>query len=170
MQVSLDLAKGTPLFIDGRWVAPLSRQFLDVFDPSSGARLGRVADAGTLDVNAAVEAAERCLRSPSWRGQSGADRAKLLRAIAARMLTHKDRLVLIETTNMGKPYQESVWDVDDAAACFEYYATLAEELDRRQDRALVVSNATMRSRVRLEPVGVCGAIIPFNYPLLMAAW
>lgn len=71
---------------------------------------------------------------------------------------------------MGKPAQESVWDIDDTAACFEYYAQLAEELDKKQNRALVVSNTAMASRVRHEPVGVCAAVIPFNYPLMIAAW
>ena len=77
---------------------------------------------------------------------------------------------MLEVRDNGKPLPEAQWDIADAIGCFRYYAELARELDGRQDEALELPDARFRCRIRHEPVGVAGQIIPWNYPLLMAAW
>ncbi len=81
-----------------------------------------------------------------------------------------DRLVLMEASNNGKPYQEAKVDVGDSAGTFDYYAGLAEELDEKQNTPVPLPDDKFKAYLRYESAGVAGCITPFNYPLLMAAW
>ncbi|KAL1527643.1 hypothetical protein AB1Y20_009029 [Prymnesium parvum] len=159
-----------PLLIDGEWRAPLEPAgFCDVVDAATEETVASVPSAGPADVAAAVAAARRAHERGVWARTPGAERAVVLRRVAALVAERKDALAAVESV-MGKPLAESKWDVDDVAACFEYYAELAVQLDARQGTPLELPDADYRATLRYEPVGVAAAIVPWNYPLLMAAW
>ncbi|MEO7796083.1 MAG: aldehyde dehydrogenase family protein [Thermoanaerobaculia bacterium] len=157
------------LFIDGQWVAPALGGRFEVENPATGEVLHQAPAGTAADVDRAVGAARRAFES-GWGTSSGSERAGFLRAIAERIGSRREELARLEVLDNGKPLPEALWDVDDAAGCFAMYADLAIDLDSRQERPLALPDARFSSRVRLEPVGVAGQIIPWNYPLLMAAW
>lgn len=153
----LDLAARHELFINGRFTPPKSRKYATIVNPATGMDLTRAALAGPADVDAAVRAARAAL--PKWRKLPARERAKLLFRIV-QGIEHRARdLALLETANVGKPITESRdGDVPEAARHFFYYAGWADKLD------------FVFPGQGCQPVGVCGAIIPWNYPLLLAAW
>ncbi|KAL3916376.1 MAG: hypothetical protein SGPRY_006845, partial [Prymnesium sp.] len=164
----LDLEQ--PLFIGGRWTAPsVGSGHCDVLDSASEEVVASVPCAGPLDVDAAVAAARKSFEEGPWARSSGSDRAAVMRRIAALVTERKATIAPVESL-MGKPLTESMWDVDDVSACFEYYADLAVQLDARQGTPIELPDADYKTAVRYEPVGVAAAIVPWNYPLLMAAW
>ncbi|MBT8131653.1 MAG: aldehyde dehydrogenase family protein, partial [Gammaproteobacteria bacterium] len=146
------------LFINGEFVAPESGQYFDTINPATEKSLARVALANQNDVNKAVAAARKACTGP-WSKLSAADRGKYIYRIA-RMLQERSReFAVLESMDGGKPIRESRdIDIPLAAAHFFYYAGWADKLDYafpgRQAR----------------PLGVAGQIIPWNFPLLMAAW
>ncbi len=146
------------LFIGGRFVAPRSGAWFETINPATEEKLSDVAEAGEADVDAAVRAAERAYEKV-WRRMPGKERAKYVYRLA-RMLQEKAReFAILETMDGGKPIKESRdVDVPLAAAHFFYYAGWADKLDY----------AFPGRRAR--PLGVCGQVIPWNFPLLMAAW
>ena len=145
------------LFIGGEFVAPKSGRYFPAINPANEQRLSDIAEANTADVDAAVTAARRAFKS--WSRLPGRERGKYLYRIA-RLLQEKAReLAVLETMDGGKPIKESRdFDLPQVAAHFFYYAGWADKLDYafpgRQPA----------------PLGVCGQIIPWNFPLLMAAW
>jgi betaine-aldehyde dehydrogenase len=153
-----------PLFIDGRFVSAVGAAAREIADPSSRVPLALVADADDADVDRAVAAARRAFET-TWRLETPRERGRVLRALADVIRARADELAAVETRNNGKPIVEAECDVEDAAACFEYYASLASTI--RGDVLPVPDALTLAVR---EPVGVCGQIIPWNYPLVMAAW
>ncbi len=164
----------TQLFIDGRWQSPARGGTFEVVNPATEEVIHLAPAATAEDVDRAVVAARRAFDgSPAaagWGTTSGAVRAPYLEAIAAEITTHREELARLEVLDNGKPLPEALWDVDDAAGCFAMYAELARELDGRQDTPVSLPDGRFTSTVRYEPVGVAGQIIPWNYPLLMAAW
>jgi betaine-aldehyde dehydrogenase len=164
----------TQLFIDGRWQSPARGGTFEVVNPATEEVIHLAPAATAEDVDRAVVAARRAFDgSPAaagWGTTSGAVRAPYLEAIAAAITTHREELARLEVLDNGKPLPEALWDVDDAAGCFAMYAELARELDGRQDTPVSLPDGRFTSTVRYEPVGVAGQIIPWNYPLLMAAW
>jgi betaine-aldehyde dehydrogenase len=106
------------LFIGGRWV-PASQR-LPVISPLNEKTIGSIPAAGPADVDAAVAAAKAAFDG-GWRSTIGAERARYLRAIAAKVRERKSELARLETLDMGKPIAEADWDMDDVAGCFEYY-------------------------------------------------
>lgn len=157
-----------PILIGGTWRAALSGASLDVVDPATETVIDSVANGGEADVDLAVAAARAAF--PAWRRTRAPERAGLLAAIAAGIRTRREELARIEVRDNGKPLPEALWDIDDAAGCFSYYAELAGECDARDEVAIALPDARFTTYVRREPVGVAGLIIPWNYPLLMAAW
>lgn len=155
-------------FIGGRWTSSPTGSPLCVFNPATGTQLHQVQASSSHDAAHAVESAAEAFRS--WRKTSGRERATYLRAIAKGIFERREELARLEVLDNGKPLPEALWDIDDAAGCFDYYAELAEELDQGQWRGIELPDARFRSRLRSEPVGVAALIIPWNYPLLMAAW
>src|SRR6266542_3474105 len=146
------------LLINGQWTAPLSESHFKTINPATEEVLAAVAEGGEQDVDAAVKAA-RAAYTKVWSKTSGAERAKYLYRIA-RILQEKSReLAVIETMDGGKPIKESR-DVDLplVVAHFFYHAGWADKLEYAFPRHAV------------SPIGVCGQIIPWNFPLLMAAW
>ncbi|PTU77842.1 aldehyde dehydrogenase [Pseudomonas indoloxydans] len=157
------------LFIDGQWLAPQSGKHLEVFDPSDASLLAKVAAAGRTDVDLAVSAARRAFDEGSWPRLSGHERAGVLRRIADGIRARQDELAVLEVRDNGKPLPEAQWDIADAAGCFDFYADLAARLDD-DERPIALGDKRFRASVVRQPVGVAAAVIPWNYPLLMAAW
>ncbi|WP_062361758.1 aldehyde dehydrogenase family protein [Variovorax paradoxus] len=160
----------TQLFIDGRWTTPLEGGSFDVLDPATGKVIHRAPAATAVDVDAAVRAARRAFDEGPWPRMKGAQRARYLRAMAASVRRRLEELATLEVLDNGKPLPEARWDIGDVAGCFEYYATLAEELDNHDIEPIALPDPRFVSKAVREPLGVAGAIIPWNFPLLMAAW
>ncbi|MCF6101355.1 aldehyde dehydrogenase family protein [Mesorhizobium muleiense] len=158
------------LYIDGQWRAPAAGGTVEVINPSTEEVIHSIAAAGAEDVDAAVKAARRAFDDGSWSKLTGAERAKYLCAIAAGIRERQAEIARLEVIDNGKPFPEADWDVGDAAGCFDFYAGLAEELDAHPEEAIALPDARFTSKAVKEPIGVAGAIIPWNYPLLMAAW
>ena len=155
------------LFIHGRWQAPAAGQYRDILNPADESVLARVAVADTDDAQLAIEAARSAFDTGSWAQLAGSERARLLLHIAQRIEDNAGHLARLETLNAGKTLGESEGDMANVAATFRYYAALVESDTGRvhtQAPAHVISYAVR------EPVGVCGLIVPWNYPLLQAAW
>ncbi len=146
------------LFINGKFEKPLSKKYFATINPATEEKLSEVAEANAADVNKAVEAARKAYDT-TWKKTSPKERAKYIYRIA-RMVQEKAReLAIIETLDGGKPIRESRdFDVPTAANHFFYYAGWADKLEY----AFPNRNA--------QPLGVAGQIIPWNFPLLMAAW
>ncbi|XP_010678685.2 betaine aldehyde dehydrogenase, chloroplastic [Beta vulgaris subsp. vulgaris] len=161
------------LFIDGEWKEPMKKNRIPVINPSTEEIIGDIPAATAEDVDIAVIAARRALKrnnGEEWASASGAHRAKYLRAIAAKVTERKDQFAKLEARDCGKPLDEAAWDIDDVAACFEYYADQAEALDAKQKAPIALPMETFKCHVLRQPIGVVGLISPWNYPLLMATW
>ncbi len=156
------------LFIGGDWRRPAEPATIDVFNPATGEVIHRVAAGGARDVDLAVDAARLAL--PRWRHAGGAVRGQFLRAIADRLTARAEELARLSSINNGKPLAEALVDMADAAASFAYYAERAAELETSQGRDVKVPDAAYRSRLRLEPAGVAGLIVPWNFPLVTTSW
>ena len=153
------------MLIDGAWVEAGSGKHFDVFDPATGDVLARVPDGGPEDVDRAVGAARRAFEG-GWRDATAQERGRILFRLAEAVRREAPRLAELETRNSGKPIVESEFDMADVATCFEYYGGLATKL---HGEVLPVPDNAISMALR-EPLGVAGQIIPWNYPLLMAAW
>src|SRR5690625_437148 len=154
------------LFINGNWVDPQSKDDILVKNPATNEVITTVGAANESDVQKVVIAAREAFDQGEWQKTSAHERSSLLHQIAEQIEYHADELALIETLNNGKTLKESKSDVQSAADTFKYYASIA--LMPLGERLQVEEPFT--SKVVREPVGVCGQIIPWNYPLLMAAW
>ncbi|MGO7962943.1 aldehyde dehydrogenase family protein [Rhizobium ruizarguesonis] len=158
------------LYIDGQWVKPAKGGTCEVINPATEEVIHRIAAATAEDVDLAVKAARRAFDRDGWPKLTGAQRAGYLRAIADGIRARQAEIARLEVLDNGKPFPEADWDVADAAGCFDFYAGLAEQLDNNPEEAIALPDARFTSKAVREPIGVAGAIIPWNYPLLMAAW
>lgn len=154
------------MHIDGRWVNSRSGETRTIIDPANGEAIAVVQEAGRDDAKLAIEAARRAFDQGPWRRTAALDRSKLLFKIAEGIRAQAPMLAELETRNNGKPLAEAEFDIADAANCFEFYGGLATKV--RGETMQVPAN--MMSYVLREPVGVCGQIIPWNFPFLMASW
>ena len=158
------------LFIDGKWVAPVKGGTFGIVNPATEEVIHKAAAASAEDVDIAVTAARRAFDKDGWPKLSGRERARYLRAIADGIRARQGEIARLEVIDNGKPLPEADWDVADAAGCFDFYAGLAEQLDNDPEEPIALADARFTSKAVREPIGVAGAIIPWNYPLLMAAW
>jgi betaine-aldehyde dehydrogenase len=158
------------LFINGEWVAPVKGGSFDTVDPSNEVAIAQIAAATKEDVYLAVQAARNAFDHSGWPELSGKKRAEYLRRIASLIRDKQQVLAELEVRDNGKPLPEALWDIGDTAFCFDFYADLAEQMDDDQEKAVTLADDRFSSVARKEPVGVCGAIIPWNFPMLMAAW
>lgn len=153
----IQLQKKYELFIDGKFVKPKSGNYFDTINPASGEVLASVANAGEEDVDKAVKAAKNAFKS--WSKLSGKERGKYLYRIARLLQERAREFAVIETLDAGKTIRESRdIDIPLAANHFFYYAGWADKLEYAFPNR------------KVEPIGVAGQIIPWNFPLLMAAW
>lgn len=158
------------LYIDGQWLAPVRGQSFTTDDPSDESLLAELPAATTEDIDLAVRAARRAFDEGEWPQLSGAERASVLRTVAEGIRARLQELAVLEVRDNGKPLAEAELDIADAAGCFDYYADLAEATDTAPRQDLNVADERFSTWIEREPVGVVGAIIPWNYPLLMAVW
>ena len=128
--------------------------------------IARVPDGNADDIDDAVLAARRAFESGPWREVTAQERGRILLRLAQIVRDHAAEWAKLETINNGKPIAESEFDIADVATCFEYYGGLATKI---HGDVIPFPDNAMSLALR-EPIGVCGQIIPWNYPLLMAAW
>jgi len=154
------------MYINGARVESAGGGWLPVYDPSTEEIIAEVPDGNAADVDRAAKAARAAFESGAWPQTTAQERGRLLFRLADKIRKEAASLAELESRNCGKPITEAEFDVNDTATCFEYYGGLATKVlghvNPVPDNALSLS---LR-----EPVGVAGQIIPWNFPLLMAAW
>ncbi|MEO5930035.1 MAG: aldehyde dehydrogenase family protein [Candidatus Kapaibacterium sp.] len=157
------------MLIDGEWVDAVSGETFQSVYPGTGEVIANVASGGKEDVDRAVAAARRAFEEGEYKKMNGADRGKLLWKIADLMEANIEELAELETIDNGKPLVESLRvDLPQSIACFRYYAGWAGKTTGETIEPHARVNAfayTLR-----EPIGVCGQIIPWNFPIQMATW
>ena len=153
------------MLIDGAWVEARSGRTFEVMDPATAEPMATAPDAGAEDIDLAVKAARRAFDG-GWRDATAQERGRILLRLAETVRRESKRLAALETANSGKPLAESEFDIADAATCFEYYGGLATKI---HGEVLPVPDNALSLALK-EPVGVAAQVIPWNYPLLMAAW
>lgn len=153
--------------IDGQRVAAQDGQTFDKHSPIDNRRLGAVARGQAADVDLAVRAARAAFEDRRWAGKPPAQRKRVLQRFSEKILAAKEELALLETLDMGKPIQYSLAvDVPSTARCIAWYA---EAVDKIYDEIAPTGDSALALITR-EPMGVIGAIVPWNYPMIMAAW
>ena len=155
------------LFIDGNWVAASDGGVREIHCPADGTLVGLVSEATTADVESAIAAARAAFDGGDWPGRPAAERGDFLIRVADGLIERKAEFARAETLDTGKRLVESEIDIDDIAACFRYFGKLAAQA---AGRIVDAGSPDIVSRIVYEPVGVCGLIAPWNYPLLQAAW
>lgn len=157
-------------YIDGKWVVAASKKKIPTINPATGQMICMVADSDREDAKKAIEAAKRSFYvTRDWRDLESVKRAAKLMEIADRLIEKKADLAVAETKDQGKPLRESEIDVEDAAACFRYYAGL---IGKPSGEIFEVPKGfgDVFAYTKTEPVGVVSAICPWNYPMLFVAW
>lgn len=158
------------LLINGRWEHAVSRKTFPVTNPATAEIIAYAAEGEKADVDKAVNAARQALENKAWANMTASERGKLIWRIGDLILTYADELAELESLDNGKPVTVArVADVALAADIFHYMAGWATKL-HGLTIPISVPNAYYHSYTHLEPVGVVGQIIPWNFPLLMAAW
>ncbi len=160
------LERPKKLYIDGEWVDALSGKTFPTLDPATGEVLSEVPEAGAEDVDRAVKAARKAFDDGRWSDLSPHKRARVLYRIASLIDEHRDELAQIETLDNGKPVAQAGGEMVAVAETFRYYAGWASKVYGDTNPTA----ANMFSYTLREPVGVCGQIIPWNFPAVMAAW
>ena len=154
------------MLIGGEQVNAASGATRELHDPASGELVAVVPEAGREDAACAIDAARNAFDHGPWRKTSALDRGKLLFKLAGAIQGKAAEIAALEVKSCGKPLAEAEFDVGDAANCFEFYGGLATKI--HGETMSVPANSV--SYVVREPIGVCGQIVPWNFPLLMAAW
>jgi gamma-glutamyl-gamma-aminobutyraldehyde dehydrogenase/4-guanidinobutyraldehyde dehydrogenase/NAD-dependent aldehyde dehydrogenase len=155
------------IFIDGKFVPSSSGKTFRSVNPASGKVLGAVSEGDAEDIDRAVKAARRAFEKGSWSRMAPAERKRRLGRLATLMEEHREELALLETLDGGKPIRDSFnGDVPSSANCIRWYG---EAIDKVYDEIAPTTPSAM-SLIRREPLGVVGAVVPWNFPLLMAAW
>ncbi len=154
------------LFINNEWRAADSGERFDVINPATEETVAQVAKAGSSDIDAAVTAARTCFESDHWRSMNARDRGKILMKAADLLEQRLDEVATLETLHNGKPFFESRIDVSMTVETLRYYAGWADKLT---GDTLPVSGPFFTYTLR-EPIGVVGAIVPWNFPLNIAGW
>jgi len=165
--VLTDLSIRSQAFVDGAYVDALSGETFDCVNPATGRTIASVAACDGDDVDRAVRGARAAFESGVWSRLAPKQRKRVLVRLAESMREHRDELALLETLDMGKPIRDSrAVDVPLAAECIAYYG---EAIDKVYDEVAPTGPGDVVTLVR-EPLGVVGAVVPWNFPLLMASW
>jgi len=154
------------MYVNGEWVESMSSKTFPVYDPATEEVIAQVPDSDADDVNRAVAAAKSAFEDGPWASTTAQERGRTLFRLAEKIRQNAAYLAELEARNCGKPIVEAEYDINDVATSFEYYGGLATKV-------LGYVNPVPDNAVSLslkEPVGVAGQIIPWNYPLMMAAW
>jgi betaine-aldehyde dehydrogenase len=159
--IALPINRGA--YYGGAWHEPKSGRFVDTLNPGTGLSLGKVADAGAEDIDAAVAAAKAAFKE--WRRVLPLERAKILRRIAEILRQNANELAMIDAADCGNPVREMVSDAMVAAAQMEFFAGFVTEM---KGSSIPMGPDVVNFSVR-EPLGVVGRIIPFNHPFMFCA-
>ncbi len=155
------------MYIDGDWVPAASGRTREIINPYDRSVIARAAEGDRDDARAAIAAARRAFDHGPWPRTTGGERGGMLRRIARLIGRDREALARLESLDTGKTVEESRWDMDGIAAIFDYYAGLA---DKEAGEVIASPVPETTSLLVREPVGVCGQISPWNYPLLQASW
>ncbi|MFC3041125.1 betaine-aldehyde dehydrogenase [Virgibacillus xinjiangensis] len=154
-------------YIDGQWVGALSGETREIINPFNREVIAIAAEGNAEDARKAITAARKAFDLGEWPGTPATERSKIVHKIADYILRDKEELAELESLDTGKTVEESRGDMEDIAGVFRYYAELADK-----DGGEIIDSPVPDSvsKVVREPVGVCGQITPWNYPLLQASW
>nr|WP_328702104.1 aldehyde dehydrogenase family protein [Alicyclobacillus fructus] len=154
------------MYVGGRFVGTDNAETRELFDPATGRAFGRVVEPQPSDLRAAVRVARKVFDESEWPWLSARERANLLLRIATKVEELGETFARLETLQTGKPLRESRLDVEDCVQCFRYYAGLI-----MQPNGMLLSvPESVHSYTFRQPIGVCGLIVPWNFPLLIACW
>jgi succinate-semialdehyde dehydrogenase/glutarate-semialdehyde dehydrogenase len=152
-------------YIGGQWVSSMSNKYFEVFNPATDEKIGTAPESNLEDLDDAIQAANRAF--PAWRSESGRQRGRILRRIYELLIENKEDLAKIITAENGKAYKgDALGEVLFSASFFEWFS---EEAARIYGDVIPHSTPNSRIQVIREPVGVCGLITPWNFPLAMGA-
>jgi phenylacetaldehyde dehydrogenase len=179
MTVTLDrnveefIATPRQLFINGQWSDAASGKTFETPDPATGETLARIAEGDAEDIDRAVKAARKAFEEGPWSRMTPSERGRIIWKIGDLILEHTDELAQLESLDNGKPYPiAQVADIPLSADLFHYMAGWATKIEGNTINISVpfMPGANFHSYTLREPIGVVGQIIPWNFPLLMAAW
>ena len=154
------------MYINGEWRKSQNEERRPVYNPATGEIITFAPEGNIGDAREAIDAARKAFDDGIWSDLPAAERAAYLFKIADKIEEYQEELTSLETLDNGKTLREAGYDVADAAACFRYYAGLITKPDGQTYHVA----DPMQALVVREPVGVCGLIVPWNYPLLMSVW
>ena len=164
---SLNKALPTESFIGGKWVPAKSGKTLPCVFPATGETIGHVAACDAEDVDAAVKSARKAFDAGTWSRMSPQDRRRIMLRFSELILENRDDLAMMETLNVGKPLSAATnGDIPSAAGCVAWFG---EAIDKMYGEVGPTDDSMLAIAVR-EPLGVVGAVVPWNFPLSMAAW
>lgn len=159
--------KYTQIFINNEWVNSVSGKTFPTYNPYNGEKICDVQEADKADVDKAVEAAKAAFRRGSpWRTMDASERGRLLFKLADLIERDMDYITSLEVLDNGKPYSEAAFDIQFTVMAIRYYAGYADKFHGKT----IPADGNVFSFTRLEPKGVCGQIIPWNYPMVMVSW
>ena len=155
------------MYIDGQWVESHTGKMREIINPFNQEVIATVTEGDEKDSKLAIQAARTAFDKGDWATTPASERGKIVQAIANLIRRDKEELAKLESLDTGKTLIESYADMDDIANVFQYFAGLA---DKNGGEVIQSPIPDSESRVVREPVGVCGQISPWNYPLLQASW
>src|SRR5262245_57840134 len=161
--IKLNLPKNRGAYYDGKWQEPKAGRYAETSNPGTGESLGKFADSGADDVDAAVKAAKRAFKE--WKRVPPLERAKMLKKIAEVLRANAGELAMIDAADCGNPIAEMIMDATIAAAQIEFFAGLVTEM---KGNSIPMGPDRLNFSVR-EPFGVVGRIVPFNHPFMFIA-
>ncbi len=154
-------------YINGRWNAARAGATREVLNPANNEVIGLVTESDAADVETAINAARTAFDDGPWVNTRGPERGTLLFKLADLIDQHAEELARLDTLNNGKPLREARGDIADSAGCFRFFAGLT---NKTTGETYEVPDPNIVAQTVREPIGVCGQIIPWNYPFMMAAW
>jgi betaine-aldehyde dehydrogenase len=154
------------MLIDGQFVQAQSGEVFAAINPADGSLIGQAPRAAQADVDRAVAAARRAFDTGAWSAGDPRERAAALNRVAGLIRNYREELAQLETANSGKPVVDARFEIDEAANVFEYYAGWCTKIEG----SIPPVDPKAYAMVLREPVGVCGLITAWNYPLVLAAW
>jgi len=162
--------KAQGFYINGQWQQPSSADTFATINPATEEVIEHIPAGNAQDIDSAVAAARAAFDQGPWPKMTGTERGEYLQKMADIINDRLDELSKLEVLDNGKPFPEAKWDIEDTAGTFEFYANLAKELDANSEEVITLPEPGFSSKATKEPLGVAGAIIPWNFPMLMASW
>lgn len=154
-------------YVGGAYVSAAGGETMPVVNPATGQLLVDVTACQNADIEHAVQTAREAFETGTWSGMHPRERKLVLQKLASLIEAHTEELALLETLSMGKPIADAImYDLPESAKCFAWYG---EAIDKQYDEIAPTGNDTLATITR-EPVGVVAAVVPWNYPLMMASW